>query len=330
MHLAHINSVSSPRPFEEGLEDYNIIHSKLLQQLRPSSVLYHARSIWLFTRSDLKTIVVPQTLFGIIAALVLSSAGITQRSWVEILLALPRVGFFVWINLLPFAIDNQRQPDAILEDRHNKPWRTMPSGRMSGAQAKALMFVLYPAAFLVSRWLGGTRQCLALMLLGYAYNDLNLADLSWVTRNGINGLGFCCFASGALEVAIEAPLSGEHHRVIVRWLCMIAAIVFSTVQSQDMADQEGDSLRGRKSMPLEIGDGLARWLTAVPMVVWSAACPLYWQAGVTSSVVVGGLGLGIAYRTLAYRSVPADKSTFRMWNAWMACLYMLPLAATVL
>lgn len=95
---------------------------------------------------------------------------------IEILLRAPLVCFWVWINLLPFAIDNQRQPAAILEDKHNKPWRTMPSGRMTRAQAKRLMVCLYPTAACVSLQIGGIRQCVASMALVFVYNDLNLAD----------------------------------------------------------------------------------------------------------------------------------------------------------
>ncbi|KAI1076812.1 UbiA prenyltransferase family [Whalleya microplaca] len=302
--------------------------NSVLRRIQSSTCLSHAYSIWLFTFSDLKTIVVPQTIFGILNALALSLDQQGPLKWLKILLRLPAVAFVVWINLLPFAIDNQRQPKAILEDKHNKPWRTMPSGRMSETQAKTLMLVLYPVAFCASLWLGGVRQCLTLMVLGYGYNDLNLADWSWVSRNAINALGFCCFASGALEVALNAPLSREH-RIMLEWLGIIAAVVFTTVQTQDMADQVGDRMRGRRSLPLSVGDGMARWLTATPMMIWSVVCPLYWGVSIGLHTLVGALGLGIACRTVAFRSVEADKRTFRLWNAWMACLYALPLLASM-
>ncbi|KAK4200391.1 UbiA prenyltransferase family-domain-containing protein [Triangularia verruculosa] len=280
--------------------------------------VFHAHSVWLFTRSDLKTIVVPQSTFGILNAIA------NSEDWPKVSPRVPLVFFWVWLNLLPFAIDNQRQPAAILEDRYNKPWRTMPSERMTQRQAKSLMLFLYPVALVMSLWLGGTRQCLALMVLGYGYNGLNLADWSWVSRNAINACGFCCFASGALEVAIGSPLSFSGGQSIVQWLAMIGGIVFSTVQTQDMADQVGDSMRGRKSMPLALGDGLARWAIAIPMVGWSTICSWFWGVTAVVHVAIVCLGLSIACRTLAWRNVEADKRTFQLWNLWMACLYALP------
>lgn len=218
-----------------------------------------------------------------------------------------------------------------MEDKLNKPWRTLPARRMRPDTARALMFVFYIAAFGTNMLLGGARQSLALIVLGYLYNDCGLADWSWASRNGINGLGFCCFASMALEASLNASLGwkDEGHRAMVKWLGMIALVVFSTVQTQDMADQEGDALRGRKSLPLAVGDGPARWMTAVPMLVWSLVCPLYWGVNILPSLVVAGLGLVIALRTLVFRDVVRDQQTFRMWNAWMGCLYMLPLLVTL-
>lgn len=303
-----------------------------MQATSKGTMCYHVYSVWLFTLSDLKTIVGPQTMFGIVNGLALygkQGPRDGHSNVILVVLRIPVVAFWVWINLLPFAIDNQRQDVAILEDKHNKPWRTMPSGRMTPSQAKTLMCCLYPTAFCASLYLGGLRQCLFLMGLGYSYNDLRLADWSWFSRNAINALGFCCFASGALEVTLKAPLqimpvSTEHQRVI-EWLGIIAAVVFSTVQTQDMADQEGDSLRNRKSLPLAVGDGTARYITAVMVTFWAVVCPLYWMVGNGPCLVVWGLGIGIACRTLVLRSLAADKTTFRMWNMWMAALYALPL-----
>ncbi|KAI1500751.1 hypothetical protein F5X99DRAFT_385365 [Biscogniauxia marginata] len=121
----------------------------------------------------------------------------------------------------------------------------MPSGRMLPAEAKALMFGLYPIALCASVWVGGIKQCLTLMLLGFSYNEFKLADRSWVGQKVVNALGFCCFAREALEVVLSIPprlIPTEIYRMTA-WLGVIAAVFFSTVQTQDIVDQEGDRLR---------------------------------------------------------------------------------------
>jgi 4-hydroxybenzoate polyprenyltransferase len=232
--------------------------------------------------------------------------------------------FWLWINLLPFTIGNQRQPDSIAEDGLNKPWRTMPSKRMTPSQARTLMLFLYPLALVTSLQIGGLWQCLSLMALGFWYNDLRGGDRSCVIRNLINACGFNRFTTGALEVL----LVGTQHpptSALICWQLLISAIIFTTVQTQDMYDQLGDGLRGRRTVPLVFGDALGRWSIVVPMAFWCLFCPWYIgspPAGFAISVGLGGL---VAARALVLKSVPADKMTFRLWNLWMATVYALPL-----
>ena len=288
---------------------------------------YHAKSIWLFTFSDLKTIVGPETAFGILSAL--SGPILTTNSSpnnVVILGRTPRVLFWCWINLLPFAIDNQRQPEAIKEDGENKPWRPMPSGRLSEKQAKWLMWSLYPAAIIASMKLGGLKQCLTLIFLGWWYNDLGGADYSCIIRNLINACGFLSYASGATEVASRTELLGNPFKPIAwSWFLIIGAVVFTSVQTQDMYDQSGDDMRGRKTVPLVIGDAYARWSIAIAMAFWSVACPTFWHLGPGTYAMSMITAAIITFRTLTKRSVKDDKLTFRIWNLWMVMLYLMPL-----
>ena len=287
---------------------------------------YHAYSIWLFTRSDLKTIVLPSSIFGIINAFSASAYHLEPVVSVHFPLQLLKVyltaAFWAWTNLLPFAIDNQLSPESIAEDTINKPWRTLPSKRMTPNQARNLIAPLYTVAVINSYFLGGLPQCLILIVIGIWDNRFEGADASALSRNCINGAGFMCYNSGALEVALgNVPLPSS----AFPWVLVIGLVVFSTVQTQDFSDQEGDDLRGRKSLPLQIGDGPARWLTALLMSFWSGFCPWLWGLSFTESAPSMFLGWLVAWRTVTKRSVPADNVTFRIWNLWMVTLYLLPL-----
>ena len=84
----------------------------------------------------------------------------------------PLALFWLWINLLPFTIDNQRYLDFIAEDEVNKPWRTLPFKRMTPRHARNLVVVLYALAISISLRIGGLEQCLSLVVVGFWYNNL--------------------------------------------------------------------------------------------------------------------------------------------------------------
>jgi len=237
----------------------------------------------------------------------------------------PLVLLWVWINLLPFAIDNQRQPLAILEDGINKPWRPLPSKRCTPAEARAFMLIGYPLALCLSYYTGNMKQCVSLMILGYWYNDLGGADNGFLMRNFINGCGYICFAWGALNTASnynDTPrLTIQAHR----WLLILGAVVMSTVPTQDLYDQAGDKLRGRQTMPLILGDSITRWILAGILAFWSVWCPWYWSLSYVWHLPTMFIGGTIIYRMLTKRSVSEDKMTFRVWNLWVVLLYTFPL-----
>ena len=284
---------------------------------------YHAYSVWLFTFSDLKTIVIPSTAFAILHGLAVLRLGLVEDTSSSVLYRTPLALIWTWINLLPFAIDNQRQKSSIDEDYLNKPWRTMPSERMTQQQAKMLMLAVYPLATMFSVLFGGLAQSLTLMFLGAWYNGFGGADFHYLVRNFINACGFICFASGALDVII-----GHSGAVILRlayWFFVIGGIVLSTVQTQDMYDQAGDWSRGRRTMPLVIGDCEARWVIASALAFWSLFSPWLWCLSVFPSLPSVSLGFLVAGRCLWKRTAEADKNTFRLWNLWLVSLYFMPL-----
>ena len=133
----------------------------------------HLYSVWLFTFSDLKTIVLPSTAFALLNGVAVSLDSLRTSSSLhlplpyQILLKTPTVLLWVWVNLLPFTINKQRQPEAIQEDSMNKTWRTIPSRRPPPESAKRLMLAFYLIAIIISLFLGNLSQCLALVLLGH-------------------------------------------------------------------------------------------------------------------------------------------------------------------
>jgi 1,4-dihydroxy-2-naphthoate octaprenyltransferase len=158
------------------------------------------------------------------------------------------------------------------------------------------------------------------------YNKLGGADCHPLIRNGIDALGYVCFTSGAMEVALgESLLSTNTSPRLVQWFSLIAAVIATTVHSADMYDQEGDAVRGRRTLPLVIGDIPARWILAISIQGWGLICLGFWNAPWAPRAFSVTLTALVVFRTLAYRDISSDKSTFVIWNAWISLLYILPI-----
>ena len=176
----------------------------------------------------------PETAFGICSALsgpMLTSNQVPEA--LEILARLPMVLLWTWINVLIFDLANQRLPNSIIEDSVNKAWRPIPAGRMSAADARHLLLLAIPTGFVITLYIGGMEETVAMMVLTWMYNDLGGADENFVARNFINALGFMCYSSGATKVACGYGQC-ELNQNAYEWLAIIGGIIFTTLQMQDM------------------------------------------------------------------------------------------------
>lgn len=200
-------------------------------------MLYGLYTVFLFTYSDIFTVIIPQTLFAILSTL--SGFVLTTNphpALLQVLCQTPVIVFWIWVNLLPFAIDNQRQEKAILEDSLNKPWRPLPSKRLSPEAAQIMMLVFYPCTVLTGLLVGGAPQCIAGIALGYWYNSLRAADENYLIRNLVNTLGFLTFSPGSMLV-LSRRLFFNIQPGTYWWLLIIGGVVLTTVQIQDIPDQ---------------------------------------------------------------------------------------------
>jgi 4-hydroxybenzoate polyprenyltransferase len=284
--------------------------------------MFHVHTIWLITCNDLKSIVAPETAFGIFSALSASLTTNNEPKVLDVLSRLPQVILWNWLNVLLFDIANQRLPDSIIEDRVNKAWRPIPSGRLTPDEARRLLLVVIPVVFVATYFLGGFYETVAMMVLTWMYNDLGGADEFYVVRNSINALGFMCYSSGATDVA-----AGAHSLTpkAYTWIAIVGAIIFSTLSMQDLPDVAGDAERGRLTSPLVMGDAWSRWEIAVPIFLWSVVCPVFWNVTLPAFIVSVCVGAWLAFRILRFRTVAEDKKSWKTWCLWTCLLYALPL-----
>ena len=291
---------------------------------RWSSLLFNLKTVHLITKSDWKTTIFPATVFALSCAF--SGPLATTNSTPDLLsifFRIPKVVLWVWLNLWVFNLANQRLPNSVLEDSINKPWRAIPSKRLTPDQARQLLILSIPVVFFATLRMGGWHPSVILMLLTWIYNDLGAADENVLVRHLNNALGFGCFSAGAAQVAAGFPHHGLNDTAY-QWLAVISVVITVTIQFQDMEDVEGDSLRGRRTAPIVFGDRPTRWANAVTAIACSWGAPVFWRLDASGYVLPVSLGLLLAYRTLALRTLKADKTTFKLWCLWLMVLYLLP------
>lgn len=289
----------------------------------PGSPTTFLRTLWLFSCSDISTFVVPDTAFGILGAI--SGKLLTTNpspDIIHILLRIPKVAFYIWINVLVFELANQRLPEAVIEDKLNKPWRPLPNGRITPVQARRFLLSVLPLFLLISYWMGVWKETSILFILTYMYNDLKGGDENFIVRNMIIGAAFAFYNEGALRIACgpgHYPTTDGYF-----WTCVVSAVIFSTMHVQDLQDQEGDRAKGRSSAPIVLGDNAARWTVSVPIIFWSIICPLIWDIGILGWVPSAVVGSIVAVRELWLRDPESDHKTWVLWACWLSCLYFVP------
>lgn len=282
-------------------------------------------TFWLLTKSDFWTFVIPNTAFGVLGALagpVLTTRKTTNVS--AVITRIPYVLIWNWLNLAVFDLANQRSPDSVTEDSLNKPERPIPAGHITPEQMRGLLLATLPIVLAASVSLGPWQETSLLFSLTWMYNDLRGGEENFVLRNIIIGLAFGLYNAGSLRVACGA--GHTLHETGLHWVCIISAIVFSTMHIQDFKDTVGDKARNRHSAPLILGDSVSRWTIAVPILLWSIMCPLYLRLGLLAFVLPVTIGAYVAFRTLWMRNSQADRVSWYIWAFWLISLYALPLA----
>ncbi|KAK4675041.1 hypothetical protein QC764_501840 [Podospora pseudoanserina] len=288
------------------------------------SLTWWSRIFWGFVENDFLTFAVPNTIFGIIGAAAGSSAGLVtgpDPSPVDILKRCPTVLLFNAYNLLIFDLANQRSPESIAEDRENKPWRPIPSGKITPEKTRQALLCLLPVALWLNYSFNVWNEGLLIQLLTWYYNDLRAGDS--VFRDAILATSYGLFNLASLRLAI-----GPHNSVTHRghtWTALISAVILTTIHIQDIKDQEGDRQRSRKTVPLLFGDGVARLALAFCVLFWSCACASFWQLTWRSYALPVGLSGFIAWRVLTKREAREDARTWRLWCLWHSMLYAGPL-----
>lgn len=209
-----------------------------------SKLLKEANLTYLFIKSDVLAVIVPGTL-TLLASWISSDMSLT-------VLPLYFLCSLSFCLLFLYTVCLSNQVLSIAEDRKNKPWRPLPSnlvttegvhGRLIFANILFLLLSYYLHVFhFAVLWQFVTFLCHN----GGLHAQLVGKNLVFMTL-GV----FILFCS---QWQIIQPLDSLVYQYAVA-LSIWSGLAFHL---QDMRDQEGDQLIGRKTLPLAIGDKKAR------------------------------------------------------------------------
>ncbi|GJE96748.1 UbiA prenyltransferase family protein [Phanerochaete sordida] len=273
------------------------------------SVAHHANTIHLFTKSDIKTTIVPVTLFALVATPLCSFHRV------------PHIILWVWLHILQFDVSNQCFSTE--EDKRNKADRPLAAGRISIRHATILRWALLPICLLVS--LAYSPEVLyasaAMAVLTIIYNECQAHAAHWSVRNLLNAVGYATFETGATLVAGFDCTRLDRTAVLA--ICLSTGIMASTYHVQDFKDVEGDRLIGRRTLPI-VAPRHARKTVIAGLVAWSLALARIWGLDTLTAAVLLLLGAAVGGRFLLYRTVRADQVSFYLYNVWLSCTFALP------
>lgn len=242
---------------------------------------------------------------------------------------------WIWVHQLQCNVSNQYSTGA--EDAINRPWRPIPAGLVNDKQKLLLRWGLPPFCIALSAFYGWdvAAASAALTATTIVYDEFSLAG-HWIGKNACNIGGYVSFEIGATKImgqlsSLHLPCpparqmrplltpserTGENSDldfVAIHAVLCSAFIIFTTIQSQDFADVEGDASIGRVTFPIYAPE-VSRIVTLVAMIAWSVYLTVLWDLGPICGTVFCALGAYIGYRFYALRGVEEDKSSYRIYN----------------
>jgi 4-hydroxybenzoate polyprenyltransferase len=241
-----------------------------------------------------------------------------------ILTNIPITCFWICLNILVISISNQRLPAGILEDKINKPWRPIASGRIGVEQASQLLFVSVIALLGIGYYCDILNETMGCLVANWIYNDLEGGDANFVIRQVINGLAYLPCGVGATKLIVgNGGLTVPNDR-FYEWILVISMVVGTTTQVQDLKDLEGDRARNRHTFPVVLGDFVTRFSCCVGIAFWSVWCFVYWDLKWQLCSPTMILGAIVIFSISVLRGQKADKRSFLLWSFWVMSLLALP------
>ncbi|KAG8217134.1 UbiA prenyltransferase family [Butyriboletus roseoflavus] len=279
--------------------------SKVLDKLA-----FWLETTFLFTKSDYKTIFFP---------VIISACAVSPFTKASQLLG---TAVWVWFHLLQTNVSNQTYSTE--EDIVNKPWRPLPSGRISVTATRRLRWALLVFCLCLSAWhgTGVVVSSAALSLAQVLHDDVGL-NSGPVLKNLMNMCGYLTFESGATMIMSSRT---QFDRTSLIALLTSGLLIFTTIHAQDFPDADGDRRFGRRTLPIVAPEGSRVYILAA-LPLWSIALSALWGLGPLSAIVFLCMGAFVGSQYFRFRDVKHDETSFVLYNVWLLAAHTLPVNA---
>jgi 4-hydroxybenzoate polyprenyltransferase len=215
------------------------------------------------------------------------------------------------------------------EDNLNKPWRPVPSGRISIMACHAwrwrvVAFCLC-LSFLFSFKVLVTSATFAVLVI--LHDDFGLSGHP-ILKILCNVGGYASFELGSTLILcmlcfikrkyitdrINNLAGGSSlDTTCITALSCSALVVLMTILAQDFADVNGDRKLGRRTLPMVAPKGSRIYMLAV-FPVLSLGLGSIWSLGPLCTLFFVSIGFGVGLRYFLLRSEVCDQSSFILYN----------------
>ncbi|KAF8839043.1 hypothetical protein BDN67DRAFT_817885 [Paxillus ammoniavirescens] len=273
-----------------------------------SDIGYHIYTVFLFTRNDIRTVIIPVTFFAIAAAPLCSPIYVLRSA------------LWIWLHLLQFTLANQiKAPE---EDKINKPSRPIPAGRITVYNATILRWSLSPLCLgysaLYSVQLVFTS--LHMQLFNLWYHELN-GDNKWASKNILTAFIYGSVElGGTLAAGCDPSKLSQTGKLAVQ---LSVAVFASTMHCQDFKDVDGDRLIGRRTLPM-VFPVASRISAGLGLSLWSLCLCYIWDLDWLCTVAFVAYGCLVGARFMLYRSVEADRQSCKYYSMWFSLHHLFP------
>lgn len=271
------------------------------------AVANEAEISYRFISNDIWTTIIPATAF------VITAARYSGLSGYDLGIAFIEGALYFWLYIYGFNLTNQLY--GIEEDRINKPFRPLVTGRSSyrGAQLRcAVVLVAFP---LVAWWFGVLLWAVVWEVT-YLLSNVARWERHWFFKDLFMGIGVLSQLAAAWQIVARVP------PLAWQWILTLAITILVLIPLQDIRDVDGDLANGRRTFPIALGMRFTRAYLAVGFAALPVAVHLLLMTpsrsplALVADVVLALLSWWIALRVALFRSPHQDHITYRRFEQW--------------